>query len=125
LFVKYFLFLFSFIVVLFLFSVELFSLEAQQNLPTGCLEEFRAETQTAHNQHRALCGVPPLIESSTIDVSAQAWATKITTTNIFDSQLYGENLYRQFDAGPLKKYRIMFKIGEHLRKLMVFGNINV
>lgn len=77
---------------------------AQQTLPAGCLDAFRAAALTAHNQFRALCGAPALTESTTIAASAQAWATQMATTNVFahsGSQLYGENLYGQFSSGAL------------------------
>jgi len=96
-----------FIPTFFLINSILFDIEyvkAQQTLPTGCLDAFRAASLSAHNQYRSLCGVSPLSESSLIDASAQNYSTKMATTNLFQhsgNSLYGENLYEQLTSQAL------------------------
>jgi uncharacterized protein YkwD len=87
---------------------------AQQSLPTGCLDAFRTAAFAAHNQYRALCGVPSLAESDTIGSSAQAWATQMATTNVFahsGNSLYGENLYVQFSSSALSNVSACSTLG--------------
>ena len=92
----------SWILVQFLILYQ--SLKAQQNLPQGCLSSFRQAALTAHNKYRSQHGVPLLTESVTVETSAQLYATKLATTNVFahsGNPLYGENLYGQFNPQNL------------------------
>ena len=101
--------------IIFLNTILLIKyISAQQSLPTGCLDAFRTAALTAHNQYRALCGVPSLTESDTIDSSAQAWATQMATTNVFahsGNSLYGESLYGQFTSGSLNNFSACSTLG--------------
>lgn len=79
-------------------------IESQLALPKGCLNSFRQAALTIHNKYRAMHGSPLLSESNTIDTSAQEYATQVATTNVFahsGNQLYGENLYGQFNPQNL------------------------
>ena len=49
--------------------------------PQGCIETFRANVLYRHNQLRALHGSQPLVASSSLDTSAQNWATKLAIDN--------------------------------------------
>jgi glioma pathogenesis-related protein 2 len=74
---------------------------AQNVLPSGCQEAFRAQGLALHNQYRAMHGTPPLASSSSLDTSALSWANTMATTGNFVHSAYGENLWANSDDSVL------------------------
>jgi len=74
---------------------------AQNVLPSGCQEAFRATGLALHNQYRAMHGTPPLASSSSLDTSSLSWANTMAATGNFVHSAYGENLWANSDDSGL------------------------